>query len=127
MCLCVRYVGLYLWLSISITIHHATTYILYIHTLTMMSCFKHVLYLTFILNLIMIFIPGGHPPWPADHDGGHNCGLHPCQHPPHTRLQRPEVAQSAGELPLELETKVIQRFPKISQSRRRPLQGPSSG
>ena len=35
MCLCVRYVGLYLWLSISITIHHATTYILYIHNFTL--------------------------------------------------------------------------------------------
>ena len=28
---------------------------------------------------------------------------------------------------LELETKVIRRFPKISQSQRRPLQGLSSG
>ena len=35
---------------------------------------------------------------------------------------------STGHMsPLQLETKVIQMFPKISQSRRRPLLGPSSG
>ena len=54
----------------------------------------------------LTFIPGGHPPRPADHDGGHYCGLHPRQHPPHTRLQRPEVAQSAGEL-ATLKTSVL--------------------
>ena len=79
-----------------------------------MSCFEHVLYSisdSECMNwnyfyIIMIYIPGGHPPWPADHDGGHHCGLHPCQHPPHTRLQRPEVAQSAGEL-ATLKTSVL--------------------
>ena len=39
------------------------------------------------------------------------------------------VLQSAAVLghKVELETKVIKRFPKISQSRRRPLLGPSPG
>ena len=42
------------------------------------------------------------------------------------RLTRvPQAAQPGVPLVVELETKVIRRFPKISQSRRRPLLGPS--
>ena len=52
--------------------------------------------------------------------GAHG-GLHlpPDVLPPHAR---PEADPA-----VELETKVIRMFPKISQSRRRPLLGPSPG
>ena len=36
-----------------------------------------------------------------------------------------DECESAGQCQVQLETKVIRMFPKISQSRRRPLLGPS--
>ena len=41
-------------------------------------------------------------------------------------LRKLSLAATEGDK-VELETKVIRRFAKISQSRRRPLLGPSSG
>ena len=38
-----------------------------------------------------------------------------------------ETAGTGGEYCVQLETKFIRMFPKISQSRRRPLLGPSPG
>ena len=73
---------------------------------------------------------GGGRQQPGHHGPGVNCGVGvaPGQGgvtgwwPVWGRASR-GLAASA----LELETKVIRRFPKISQSRRRPLQGLSSG
>ena len=56
----------------------------------------------------------GLPPGDDPHLGGALVPVHP---------QRP----ARVTLALELQTKVIRRYPKISQSRRRPLLGPFPG
>ena len=109
-CVFVMWVHIYGWASLlqyTMPQHIFRIFILWLWVvLNMFYIWQWVYELKFILNIIITYIPGRHPPWPADHDGGHHCGLHPCQHPPHTRLQRPEVAQSAGEL-ATLKTSVL--------------------
>ena len=53
--------------------------------------------------------------------------LHPEHRAWHKHLMCPVTRQLGRGLSLELQTKIIERFPNISQSRRRPLLGPSPG
>ena len=53
--------------------------------------------------------------------------LHPEHRARHKHLMCPVTRQLGRGLSLELQTKIIERFPNISQSRRRPLLGPSPG